>query len=128
MRFFIPLLLALALSAPVQAKPLKVVASFSVLADLVRNTGGANVAVTSIVGPDRDPHGYEPQPSDARALAEASVLVVNGLGFDGWADRLAAAAGFHGVVVVASVDVSPIVKDGAPDPHAWQSVPNAIAY
>ncbi|HLG86976.1 MAG TPA: zinc ABC transporter substrate-binding protein, partial [Alphaproteobacteria bacterium] len=73
-------------------------------------------------------HGYEPKPSDARKLAGASVLIVNGLGLDAWIDRLATASGFHGVRVVASAGVTPILHGKVADPHAWQSVPNAIAY
>lgn len=127
MRVLIAILL-LALAVPARAEPVKVVASFSLLADLVRNAGGANVDVTSLIGPDIDPHGYEPKPSDARKLGDASVLVLNGLGFDSWADRLATASGFHGRRVVATAGISSILHDGSPDPHAWQSVPNAIQY
>ena len=126
-------LLLLALSAPARAEPnpaepIHVVASFSILADLARGAGGDAVEVTSLVGPDADPHGYEPRPSDARKVAGASVLVLNGFGFDSWVDRLATASGFHGIRVVATAGVTPILHDGTPDPHAWQSAPNAIAY
>jgi zinc/manganese transport system substrate-binding protein len=116
----------LALAA--NAEPIKVVASFSILADLARNTGSDRVEVVSVIGPEADPHGYEPKPSDARKLAGATVLIVNGLGLDGWIDRLAQASGFHGVRVVASAGTAPILHGQNADPHAWQSVPNAIAY
>jgi zinc/manganese transport system substrate-binding protein len=96
---------------------LKVVATFSILADLVREVGGEAVEVATLVGPDGDAHTYQPKPTDARTLAAASVLVSNGLGFEGWIDRLAGAAGFKGMRIVASA--------GAPadaDPHCWQDV------
>ena len=116
----------LALAA--KAEPIKVVASFSILADLARNVGGDQVEVVSVIGPDADPHGYEPKPSDARKLAGATVLIVNGLGLDGWIDRLAEASGFHGIRIVASAGVMPIRQGETADPHAWQSVTNASLY
>ena len=96
---------------------MKVVATFSILGDLVREVGGEAVDVTTLVGPDSDAHTYQPKPTDARGLAGAKVLVSNGLGFEGWIDRLAEAASFKGKHVVASA--------GAPadsDPHWWQDV------
>ena len=127
MRILIAALLLL-LAVPTRAEPIRVVASFSVLADIARNAGGENVVVTSLIGPDIDPHGYESKPSDARKLAGASVLLVNGLGFDSWADRLATASGFHGRRVVATASIMPILHDGLPDPHAWQSAANVLLY
>jgi zinc/manganese transport system substrate-binding protein len=96
---------------------IKVVATFSILGDLVREVGGDAVEVATLVGPDSDAHTYQPKPGDARSLAGARVLVSNGLGFEGWIDRLAGAAGFAGTRIVASA--------GAPaesDPHCWQDV------
>jgi zinc/manganese transport system substrate-binding protein len=105
-------------AAPASAgSRLKVVATFSILADLVREVGGEAVEVTTLVGPDSDAHTYQPKPTDARTLADAKVLVSNGLGFEGWIDRLADASGFKGTRIVASA--------GAPvdtDPHCWQDV------
>src|SRR6476646_11976466 len=112
------LLLVLLHAAPAWADGrLRVVATFSILADMVREVGGETVDVVTLVGPDSDAHTYQPQPSDARSLAGAKVLVSNGLGFEGWIDRLADAAGFKGTRIVASA--------GAPadaDPHCWQDV------
>lgn len=113
------LFLAILLSAaPAWADSrLKVVATFSILADLVREVGGESVEVTTLVGPDSDAHTYQPRPTDARTLAGAKVLVSNGLGFEGWIDRLADASGFRGTRIVASA--------GTPaeaDPHCWQDV------
>src|SRR5215470_14073280 len=94
--FLAVLLLALA-ALPASAEPkLKVVATFSILGDLVASVGGDKVDVSVLVGPDADAHTYQPRPTDARTLAAAQVLVSNGLGFEGWIDRLAEAAGFKG--------------------------------
>ncbi len=89
------------------AEPLKVVASFSILGDIVREVGGDDVSLTTLVGPDGDAHGYEPTPGDARKLAEARVLVVNGLDFETWLPRLTKASGFGGLTVTASQGVAP---------------------
>src|SRR5690349_3885027 len=74
----------------------KVVATFSVLGDLVSEVGGDRVELAVVVGPDTDAHTYQPRPTDARTLASAQALVSNGLGFEGWIDRLAKAAPFKG--------------------------------
>ena len=141
-------LLALALgllAAPAWADgKLPVVASFSILGDMTQRVGGERIAVTTLVGPDGDAHVYEPGPADAKAVAAARVLVVNGLGFEGWMDRLEQAAGFKGVEAVASAGVAPLSMaeadeaghddhehdhgHGGVDPHAWQNVANAQAY
>jgi zinc/manganese transport system substrate-binding protein len=110
---------ALALAAP---PPLRVVASFSILADLIRAIGGPVVAVSSLVGPDADAHVYQPSPADARRLADAQLMVVNGLGFEGWLDRLVQASGFRGTLLTASVGIQPRRLGREPDPHAWQDL------
>jgi zinc/manganese transport system substrate-binding protein len=116
-------LLALLSATPAWAAPdraegrMKVVATFSILGDLVREVGGDAVDVTTLVGPDSDAHTYQPKPTDARALAGAKVLVSNGLGFEGWIDRLAEASGFKGRHIVASAGAP-----AASDPHCWQDV------
>ena len=124
----------------------RIVASFSILADMVRAVGGDAVQVTSLVGPGGDTHVYQPTPADARALAEADLVVVNGLGFEGWIDRLVAASGYAGPIVVATRDIQPLALSdqhqtdeadedehddhaaGSADPHAWQNVANALVY
>ena len=112
--------------------PLRVLASFSILADLVRQVGGPAVVVDTLVGPDEDTHIYDPRPKDLRTLMAAAVLVRNGLGLEGWMDRLTGAAGFKGRVVVATDKVVPrAMKEKATiatDPHAWQDPRNAILY
>jgi len=122
--------------------PLPIVASFSILADITRQVGGARVAVTSIVGPNQDAHVFQPSPADARKLAAARLVIVNGLGFDAFMDRLVKASGAKLTPVVASAAITPLKAgaekghkghdhghaSSASDPHAWQSVANAKAY
>lgn len=130
---------------PGQAKRLKVVVSFSILADIVREVGGDAIDVIALVGPNADAHVFQPSPSDARNLASADLVVVNGLGFEGWIDRLVSASGYRGKVIVASQGVK-VRKDGHGhdhghghahgkkddhgdgDPHAWQDLRNAERY
>jgi len=152
-------LLALLLAAPAAAQaeePIPVVATFSILGDMVERLGGEHVAVTTLVGPDGDAHVYQPTPAAARSLSRAKILVVNGLDFEGWLDRLIDASDFKGVHVVATNGVEPIALEdshghahghnhdhdrkrhaksdghdhhhGAFDPHAWQSLGNAVTY
>ena len=109
---------ALSLAAPAIAqsdRPMPVVATFSILGDMVKRIGGEHVAVTTLVGPDGDTHVYQPTPADARAVSEAKVLVVNGLQFEGWLDRLIDASDFDGMRVVATEGIKLIAFD---DEHA----------
>jgi zinc/manganese transport system substrate-binding protein len=127
---------AAAVVSPVSARaadPLHVVASFSILGDLVGQVGGSAVSVETLVGPNGDVHVYEPRPKDLRTLMAAGLLVRNGLGLEGWMERLTGAADFHGKVVVAAENVTPrtMKADGGAlttDPHAWQDPRNAILY
>src|SRR6266478_5439832 len=123
-----------ALPAFAQTRP-KVVATFSILGDLVREVGGERVDLAVLVGADTDAHTYQPKPSDARTLAGAQALVSNGLGFEGWIDRLAEAAGFKGRPIVATMGVptleAPSLGYGhthGPDPHCWQDVSRVRRY
>ena len=86
--------------------PLKVVASFSILGDMVKNVGGERVQVTTLVGPDSDAHAFEPTPAAVKEVHGADLVVVNGLGFEGWLDRLIAASGYKGTVAVTSEGIS----------------------
>ena len=128
------LLLSLPVLAPWAAvaapAPVRAVASFSILADMVRQVGGGRVAVTSVVPPDGDAHGYQPRPADAKAAMAAGLAVVNGLGLDAWMERLTRAADFKGVLTVAAAGVTPRTVPGgtATDPHAWQDPRNAALY
>jgi zinc/manganese transport system substrate-binding protein len=111
---------------------LKAVATFSILGDMVSRVGGDLVEVTTIVGPNADTHVYEPKPADAVALTGTQIFFVNGLGFEGWMDRLVESTGFKGETVVTSTGVAPrkMEEDGEEitDPHAWQSLSNGLIY
>lgn len=111
------------------AAPLPVVASFSILGDFVREVGGSRIDLTTIVGPNGDAHVYEPTPRDGQAIARARLVFVNGLGFEGWMDRLIAAAKTRATVVTVSKSVAARQgEEGGADPHAWQDVANAQIY
>ncbi|NUR13055.1 MAG: zinc ABC transporter solute-binding protein [Bradyrhizobium sp.] len=110
------------------AERLNVVASFSILADFVRNVGGNKINLTTLVGADGDVHVYTPAPADAKRVAEAKLVIVNGLGLEGWLPRLVQSSGSKGQVVTASAGIVPLKLGSAADPHAWQSVPNAKVY
>ncbi len=109
--------------------PLRVVASFSVLADMVRQIGGAGVIVDSIVGIGGDVHEYEAKPSDLGKLAAADLIVLNGLGLDNWMKRLIQASGSKALVIVAGAAVAPrALPGGITDPHAWHNPANGVLY
>ncbi|WP_159727917.1 metal ABC transporter substrate-binding protein [Methylosinus sp. Ce-a6] len=122
------------LAPPVFAQPapaaprLPVVASFSILGDLVRSVGGDRVDVATIVGADGDAHVYQPTPQDGRRLAAANIVFVNGLGFEGWIDRLVSASKTKARILVASRAVTPRKEGEGIDPHAWQDVANVKIY
>jgi zinc/manganese transport system substrate-binding protein len=107
---------------------LNVVASFSIIGDFVRNVGGDRVSVTTLVGPDGDVHVYTPAPADARKIADAKLLVVNGLGLEGWLPRLVQSSGSKALIVTATDGIAALRINSAADPHAWQSVVNARIY
>jgi zinc/manganese transport system substrate-binding protein len=107
---------------------LSIVASFSILGDFVRNVGGDRVDVTTLVGPDGDVHVYTPAPADAKKIADAKLLVVNGLGLEGWLPRLVQSSGSKAAIVTATEGIAPLQIGAAADPHAWQSVANAKIY
>ncbi len=114
---------------PVEAQAkLNVVASFSILGDFVRNVGGDRVNVSTLVGPDGDVHVYTPAPEDAKRIADARLVVINGLGLEGWLPRLVQSSGGKATVVTATNGITPRNLDSAADPHAWQSVLNAKIY
>lgn len=128
MRFLLLLALLLMASPLHAAERLNVVASFSILADFVRNVGGDRIDLTTLVGPDSDVHVYTPAPGDAKRIAAAKLVIVNGLGLEGWLPRLVQSAGSKAEVVTASAGIAPLKLGSAADPHAWQSVPNAKVY
>jgi len=131
----LPVALAVAgilLTPMVMAKTVNTVASFSVLADIVKEVGGEHVKVKSLVGPDGDPHSFEPTPQDSQALAKADVVFVSGLGLEGWMDRLISASEYKGKVIVSSegIETRSMEEDGKTitDPHAWNSMKNGVVY
>lgn len=129
--------------------PIKAVASFSILGDLVRQVGGDRVQVDVLVGPGGDAHVFQPKPSQAKLVGQAQIVFSNGLGFEGWMSRLLGTARYKGRHVVVSDGIKPIEAEddehdkkqhkdhgkkghghdhGEIDPHAWQSVPNAMVF
>ena len=128
-RFWLIALAMLAATGPVRAADrLNVVASFSILGDFVRNVGGDRVDVTTLVGPNSDAHVYVPTPADAKKVADAKLVFVNGLGFEGWLSRLVKSAGGKASVVTTTTGIAPLKLGSEADPHAWQSVANAKVY
>lgn len=130
--------------ARAETDKLSVVASFSIIGDFAKVVGGDRIALRTLVGPDSDAHVYEPRPADAIALARADVVLVNGLLFEGFLQRLVEVSGTSAAITVLS-DGADILHDpegghyhyvngeaifhAAPnDPHAWQSVSNAQVY
>lgn len=116
---------------------LKVVASFTILADITRQVAGERATVTSLVGPNGDAHVYRATPADAKTLREADIVVVNGLGFEGFMPRLIASSGTKASIVTATKGLKPLEikasdghghghshghSHGKHDPHAWQSI------
>jgi zinc/manganese transport system substrate-binding protein len=121
--------LAVVTVGPARAQDrLNVVASFSILGDFVRNVGGDRVNVATLVGPDGDVHVYSPTPADAKKVADAKLLFVNGFGLEGWLPRLVQSAGGKAIIVTATGGITPLNLGSAADPHAWQSVANARTY
>ena len=116
------------------AEPLPVTASFSILGDLVRVVGGNRVSVTTLVGPNEDAHVFEPMPSDAKSILHSKLLVINGLGFEPWAQKLAQSAGYKGALLLATQGIKArnmtahAGHDKEADPHAWQNPANVIIY
>ena len=127
-------LAALPFPAAAQPKPVAV-ASFSILADLLREVAGERMDLRVIAGPDVDAHHFQTRPSHAEAVRSAQIVVRNGAGFDGWFNRLLSSTGFRGVTVTATEGIAlrraaptPGHNHGSQDPHAWQDVRLAIAY
>ncbi len=112
--FFVALwLIALPVKA---ADKVKVVATFSVLGDLVKEVGQEHVQVKTLVGADGDAHVYQPSPRDAGAVAKADLVVLNGLGFEGWIERLLEASHYKGEQVVATTGIK-VLKSGEAGHH-----------
>ncbi len=115
-------------SAQAQTPKIEIVASFSILADLVKQVGGDRVEVSALVGENSDAHVYQPKPADVARIGKAKLVVINGLGFENWADRLVKSARFQGERLVASRGVKTLKIRNAVDPHAWQDPQNIKIY
>ena len=138
--FFLALCLAASATEARAEKKVKVIASFSILGDMARNVGGDRVEVTTLVGPNGDAHVYEPTPTAVKAVSAAELVIFNGLGFEGWMDRLIQTSGYRGPVVVATRGITPrgmaqeeehgpgAKHEPKDDPHAWQDLSNGLIY
>ena len=115
-------------SASLAKDRIKIVASFSILGNMVEQVVGGHADVTTIVGPDADAHVYQPSAADARAVANADIIFVNGLGFETWSDTLIVESGTNASVHVATAGVKIVTVDGSTDPHAWNSLSNGVVY
>ena len=115
-------------SMSVASAKIKVVSTFSILGDMVQNIGGNNIELTTLVGANGDGNVYEPTPADAKSVAAADVVFVNGLGFEGWINRLVKASGYKGKVIVATKGIKELKFEGELDPHAWQDLSNGRIY
>lgn len=134
LKWFAKMLFVTSVLSPVaaHAAPLKVVASFSILGDIAQEIGGDKITITTLVGPNGDAHVYEPKPADAVAMTEANLVLVNGLGFEGFIERLAKTSASSAQIITVSTGVTPLIGEGEDagknDPHAFQSIPNVRLY
>jgi len=130
---------AAVIAAPVAgdgAEPRKLaVASTSIIADFVRNVGGQRIDVKALVGANSDAHVYSPTPGDAKEIAGAAIVFVNGLGLEGWLPRLVGASGSKAPLIAVTKGITPRrMQDeqhpgrSVTDPHAWQSIADAKVY
>lgn len=126
------------LAAPAAPSALQVVATFSILGDIVKQVGKERVNVLTLAGPGQDAHVFQVSPSRVKQVATSAVVVSNGLGFEGWMNRLFQSARYKGKHIVASQGIQALeVREAAHhhghahhahDPHAWQNVQNVIVY
>ena len=126
--YFLCAILFLANAASANDSSLRVVTSFSILEDLVKELGGESVNVVNLVGRNSDAHMYQPKPSDAIAIANADLVIFNGLEFEGWIMRLIKNSGYKNKQLIASKGVVAVRNGDEIDPHAWQSFHNIRAY
>lgn len=121
-----------AMATSASAKTLNIVASFSVLADVVQQVGGSHVQVKSLVGPDGDPHQFEPSPDDARSLKDADLAFISGEGLERWFEKLVTASGYRGTPVIVSTGIKLRERQRkgqiSDDPHVWNSPLNVLVW
>ena len=125
--FFCAVVAVMMSASPSWAK-LDIVASFSILGDMVEQVAGDKANVTTIVGPDADAHLYQPTTGDAVAVAKADLVITNGMGFETWSAQLIESSGTKAAVVVATDGITPLLVEGEVDPHAWNALTNGIIY
>lgn len=129
---FSALLIWGAMATSASAKTLNIVASFSVLADVVQQVGGSHVQVKSLVGPNGDPHQFEPSPDDARSLKDADLAFVSGEGLERWFEKLVTASGYQGTPVIVSTGIKLRERQRkgqiSDDPHVWNSPLNVLVW
>ena len=133
-RFLAAILLALALAAPAAAQEdrLKVVTTFTVLADMARNVAGDAADVVSVTKPGAEIHGYEPTPGDLVAASDADLVLWNGLGLEAWFEQFLRNLGdVPSATLSDGIDPIPIGSgeyEGRPNPHAWMGLESALIY
>lgn len=124
-------LAVLPLSAQAQDR-LKVVTTFTVIADMARNVAGEGVDVVSVTKPGAEIHGYEPTPQDIVSASDADLVLRNGLGLERWFEQFLANLGeLPSATLTDGIDPISITGgtyDGKPNPHAWMSLSNAETY
>lgn len=128
LKFVLAAIAALMLSSSPSFAKIDVVASFSILGDMVEQVAGDRANVTTIVGPDADAHLYQPNTSDAVAVAEADLVITNGMGFETWSATLIESSGTKAQIAVATDGITPLLVEGEVDPHAWNSLLNGVIY
>jgi zinc/manganese transport system substrate-binding protein len=127
--WLICLSLVITAASPAHAQDrLNVVASFSILGDFAKNVGGDRVEVSTLVDANGDVHVYTPAPADAKKIADAKLVIINGFGLEGWLPRLVQSSGSKAKIITATDGIPPRIAGAAPDPHAWQSVANVKIY
>jgi ABC-type Zn uptake system ZnuABC Zn-binding protein ZnuA len=129
------------------AEPLKVVATFSILADWVQNVGGESIELTTIVPAGGDTHTFDPSPDQVASITEADIIFEIGLGFEPWLDDMVNASGASATRVAVSDGIEVLAfgdsnhdehedeeegaheddghDHGSQDPHIWGDVQNA---
>jgi ABC-type Zn uptake system ZnuABC Zn-binding protein ZnuA len=120
-------------STPPGPDAIRVVATTTVVADLVREIGGENVAVESLVPKGGEVHTFDPRPSDVKKIADAQLIVANGLGLDDWLARFAQDAGARAAILRLAEGLSGFQyiddpETGEPNPHAWLDPAGAGLY
>ncbi len=132
-RFSIFLVLSLYIYSPLTiSKTINAVASFSILTDIIEQVGGEHIKVSTLIKPNGDLHSYSPSPQDSKLLLQSDIVFINGLGLEGWIDRLISASGYRGRLVIASHGIHTRTIDGKYnkiiDPHVWNNMNNGIHY